>query len=144
MEISRVTNRETRWSDGPAYHPPKRIVTKPTLLVEIVFLAPAEGGRQVPPVLGLAPHYRPHLVVQDRSARYGRLRGNVSEEDYLGVSFVEGPQKIDFGESVECVLRLDYSPDANYDALRGGATFTVREGAQVVAHGVVLERRSIG
>ena len=70
---------------------------KPTLLVEVVFLGPTGGGRKSPPVLALG-HYRPHLVVRDRGARYARIRGNVVEEDYLGVSFVEGPEKVVFGE----------------------------------------------
>jgi hypothetical protein len=68
---------------------------------------------------------------------------NIGDEDYLGVSFVEGPERFDYGEPVRGVLRLDYFPDVNYDALRDGATFTVREGGRIVGH-IVLERRSAG
>ena len=57
---------------------------------------------------------------------------------------VEGPERIDYGEPVRGVLSLDYFPEMNYDALREGATFTVREGPRIVAHGMVLERRSAG
>lgn len=71
----------------------KRIVTKPTLLVEVVFLAPSDGARQVPSVVWGAPHYRPHLVVQDRGVRHARvLPGNVSDEDYLGCPLSKAPK----------------------------------------------------
>src|SRR6185312_16803762 len=117
-------------------------MTKPTLLVEVVFLSPEHGGRQAPPVLGTSAEYRPHLVVQDRSVRDAHMRGNVVDEEYLGVSFVEGPEKLDFGVPVSCLVRLNYFPEVGYADLREGASFTVREGVRVVAHGTVLERRS--
>jgi translation elongation factor EF-Tu-like GTPase len=119
-------------------------MTKPKLLVELVFLSSEEGGRQSPPAFGTPAEYRPHFVVQDRGVRHARMRGNFIEDDYLSVSFVEGPGKVTFGEPVKCVVRLNYFPDVAYGDLREGATFTVREGARVVAHGIVLERRPAG
>jgi hypothetical protein len=119
-------------------------MAKPTLLVEIVFLSPEEGGRRSPPVFGTPAEYRPHLVVQDRDVRKARTRGNLVEDEYLAVSFVEAPEKVDLGVPIRCVLRLNYFPEVDYAGLREAATFTVREGATVVAHGIVLERRSAG
>jgi hypothetical protein len=106
-------------------------MTKPTLLVEIVFLAPTDGGRHRPPVFLEPGVYRPHLVVQDRSVRHARKQGNVIEDDCLGVSFVEAPETVDVGEAETYVLRLDYFPEVNYHGLQEGATFTVREVAEL-------------
>jgi len=114
---------------------------EPTLLVELVFVSPEDGGRQSVPIFGTPAEYRPHLVVQDRTVRRARMVGNTIDETYLAVSFVDGPGKFGFGETVECVLRLSYFPDLDYAELTPGAQFTVREGARVVAHGVVRERR---
>lgn len=119
-------------------------MNKPSLLAEIVFLSPAEGGRPSPPILGTGASYRPHLVAQDRSVRHARMQGNAVDENYFPITFVEGPKPIVFGEAARFVLRLDYFPDVDYAAFVTDASFTVREGACVVAHGVVLERRDAG
>jgi hypothetical protein len=84
------------------------------------------------------------LVVQDREVRQARVRdGNVVDEPYLGVTFLEGPSEIHFGEPAKVLLRLDY-PNVDYSSLSVGAAFTVREGAKVVGHGIVLETRGAG
>jgi hypothetical protein len=119
-------------------------MTKPMVVVEVVFLSTEEGGRQSPPVFGTAAEYRPHLVVQERSIRYARMRGNVVEDEYLAVSFVQGPETFALGEPVRCMVRLNYFPEVAYADLREGATFTVREGARIVAHGIVLDRTDAG
>jgi hypothetical protein len=119
-------------------------MSKPTLLVEVLFLSPEDGGRQSVPVFGTQAEYRPHLVVQDRSVRRARMAGNTVDENYLGVAFVNDPGQFRFGDTIRCVLRLDYFPELDYAELTHGASFTVREGARVVAHGVVLERRQAG
>ena len=112
-----------------------------TVLTELVFLSPAEGGRQQPPVLGTSSTYRPHVVVQDRQVRQARVRGgDVVDEEYLGVAFLEGPRELRFGEPAEVLLRLDY-PNVDYSSLCVGASFTVREGAKIVGYGIVLETR---
>ncbi len=118
-------------------------MSEPALLVDIVFLAPQQGGRQSVPVLGTGA-YRPHLVVQDRSVRRARMVGNAVDEHYLPVSFVNGPGQFNFGDAVKCVLRLDCFPEVQYEELTTGASFTVREGERIVAHGVVIERRDAG
>jgi hypothetical protein len=117
---------------------------KPTLLVELVFLSREEGGRATVPVFGTPAEYRPHLVAQDRTVRHARMVGNTVDERYLEVSFIDGPAQFGFGEPVRCILRLNYFPEVDYAELPPGASFTVREGARVVAHGVVLERRDAG
>jgi hypothetical protein len=108
---------------------------------EVVFLSPRDGGRQQAPVLGTSASYRPHVVVQDRDIRQARIRpGNVIDEEYLGVTFIEARPELSFGVSSQCLLRLDYYPKVDYAELLPGASFTVREGAKVVGHGLVLER----
>src|SRR5450432_100445 len=115
-----------------------------TVLTEVVFLPPAEGGRQQPPVLGTPSTYRPHVVVQDRQVRQARIRdGNVVDEDYLGVTFLEGPSELRFGEPAKILLRPDYR-NVDYSSLCVGASFTVREGGKIVGHGIVLETRDAG
>ena len=58
--------------------------------------------------------------------------------------FFDGPSEFSFGEPVRCRLILDWFPEADYSPLVKGATFTVREGAKIVGHGVVLERSDVG
>jgi hypothetical protein len=111
------------------------------LLVDVVFLSPKEGGRQLSlPVFKYPAVYRPHLVAQDRSVRQARMRGNVIKEDYWAVSFIDGPADFGFGESIRCRLSLDWFPETDYAPLVKGASFTVREGPRIVGHGVVLDR----
>jgi translation elongation factor EF-Tu-like GTPase len=118
-------------------------MNRPTVTAEIVFLGRAEGGRQLPPDLSQACRYRPHLVVQDRDVRRAIFDDkNVVSEEYLSVTFLEGPPQVRFGESAQCILELVYFPELSYSNLESGATFTVREGARVVGHGVVLARTS--
>jgi len=86
-------------------------------------------------------HYMPHIVIQDRSVRSVVIEpGNEIVEDYQAVAFVEGPDDYRLGESGRFVLELMYHPRLPYDDVRPGATFTVREGARIVAHGIVLKR----
>jgi hypothetical protein len=54
------------------------------------------------------------------------------------VAFHEGPDKIAANVEARIVLSLMYFPALSYDGLTPGATFTVREGAQIVAYGTVL------
>lgn len=113
---------------------------RPTVTVEVVFLSASEGGRQQPPGVNQRT-YRPHLVIQDRTVRRAtRDEKGVANDEYLGVVFLEGPKEVRFGEPARCSLELVYFPAVPYIGLVRGATFTVREGAAVVGHGVVLER----
>ena len=115
-------------------------MNSPTAAVEVVLLRTEEGGRRRPPKVNQPGYYRPHFVVQDRDVRVAKLgKSSDARDEYLGVTFVEGPKEMAFGESARCTVALAYFPDVSYSKLIAGATFTIREGAQVVGHGVVLE-----
>jgi hypothetical protein len=105
----------------------------PLVTAEITFLRRDEGGRLTAPMSGTALRYMPHTVLQDRSVRKALIDADrVVRELYHGVAFVEGPP--------EFRLLLMYDPHDPYSDVLPGATFTVREGAKVVAHGIVKER----
>ena len=73
------------------------------------------------------------MVVQDRAVRLAS-----PTDAYQGVWFKQAVSPLQLGVASTVVLELIYSPDVSYADLQPGATFTVREGARVVAHGVVL------
>jgi hypothetical protein len=79
----------------------------------------------------------PHLVVGDPNQRRAITIGNEVQETYLGVSFVSGPEKVEPGEAFLAELLLMYWPHPVYESLVSSATFTIREGAQVVGYGRV-------
>ncbi len=60
-------------------------------------------------------------------------------EDYLGVSFHDGPAELPLGQEAAVTLTLMYYPYEGYDKLTAGTTFTLREGPRVVAFGKVVE-----
>lgn len=104
---------------------------------EVTFLHESEGGRKEPPSHLSGGGYRPHLVVGDPNQRRAITIGNEIQETYLGVAFLSGPEKVEPGESFIAELVLMYWPHPMYDSLVPGATFTIREGAQVVGYGQV-------
>jgi translation elongation factor EF-Tu-like GTPase len=104
---------------------------------EVTFLPASEGGRREPPALLSGGGYRPHLVVGDPNQRRAITIGNEIQETYLGVAFLSGPEKVELGESFIAELVLLYWPHPVYESLVPGATFTIREGAQVVGYGRV-------
>ena len=104
---------------------------------EVTFLSESEGGRKALPTSLLGGGYMPHLVVGDPNQRRAIAIGNEIQETYLGVAFVSGPEKVEPGESFLAELRLMYWPHPMYESLVPGATFTIREGAQVVGYGQV-------
>jgi translation elongation factor EF-Tu-like GTPase len=112
----------------------------PTINASVTFLPPSEGGRSV------LPHnsnlYRPHLVVGDVNQRMPIVAGDGRTilEDYLGVCFTGNGEAFTPGESCEVTLRLAYHPEVNYDQLKLGSTFTIREGGKIVGFGVVTSR----
>jgi hypothetical protein len=109
---------------------------------EGVFLRTTEGGRQLPPRVSEPGLYRPHLVMQGREVRPATFDDrNVVIDEYLGVRFVDGPDEMRLGEPARCTIELVYFPEIAYPEVKSGATFTVREGAKVVGHGVILDRR---
>lgn len=109
----------------------------PTILVEVTFLLPEEGGRSRPP--SLLSGYGPHLVVQIPDVRQAAVVGNVLTEAYLGVYFMPQPGETIAGQPLWCILALVYHPGVDYSTLQNGATFTIREGPHVVGFGTVLE-----
>ena len=111
----------------------------PHLQLEITFLSTSEGGRDTPPPqIGRAPgNYRPHIVIGDPKQRKAIVVGKEIRETYLGVIFVSGPDEVRVGEPIEAEAELMYYPLPEHDAVVPNATFTIREGARVVAYGRV-------
>ncbi len=52
----------------------------------------------------------PHIVIGDPSQRSARIAGNVINELYLGVWFIEAPDELMPGKKAEVTLRLMYWP----------------------------------
>jgi hypothetical protein len=82
--------------------------------------------------------YRPHIVLGPTTQRHAVLEGNKLIETYVGVAFVGGPEKILPGETAEVDLALMYYPHPIYDGVKAGATFTIREGPNIVGFGTLL------
>lgn len=114
----------------------------PRVKAEVTFLRADEGGRKSPPSFTGEHQYMPHIVVQPRHVRRASVSGEGSITDlYEGVAFVERPTDYEVGTAGTFTFDLMYYPADPYDLVQRGATFTVREGGRIVAHGVVLERR---
>jgi hypothetical protein len=87
--------------------------------------------------------YRPHIVLGPITQRHAVVAsGNTLVEQYLGVIFWSGPEVLEPGESAAVWLALAYfsTGPEQYAGVVPGATFTVREGGQVVGYGEVRER----
>ncbi len=118
----------------------------PLIDCEITFLSPEKGGRRKPFPEGIlsSRKYLPHLVVGDPLQRIpilGKYR-QITEE-YLGVAFIEGPDRVEFDKKITARLALIYFPKNDYKNLVPGASFTIREGALIVGYGRVMERKNI-
>ena len=85
--------------------------------------------------------YRPHIVLGPTTQRSAVVDGHTLVEQYIGIAFVGGPEKLNPGESAEVELAFMYYPNPIYDGVKAGATFTVREGATIVGYGTVLSNR---
>jgi hypothetical protein len=113
----------------------------PIITAEITFLRTEEGGRSTPPIFSDSTRYMPHIVIQDRFVRKAVIGADrVIREAYQGVAFIDGPNDLQLGKSGQFRLVLMYYPNNQYASVQSGATFTVREGAKIVAHGVVVDR----
>ena len=110
---------------------------QPRITAEITFLRPFEGGREALPIDWSGGQYRPHVVVGDPTQRKALLVNNVAQENYLGVAFVGAAADVVAGQPFVAELALLYWPNVSYYALVPGATFTLREGPQVVGFGTV-------
>ena len=115
---------------------------RPRIIAEITFLPSSDGGRQSLPIMEVDAKYRPHVVVQERSVRSAIIDGDrVIREPYLGVEFCSVSNETDDNLTNVYELALMYHPQVDYTELVEHATFTVREGGKIVAHGKVLDRR---
>jgi hypothetical protein len=114
---------------------------RPLIKAEIVFLTAEEGGRAQAPAIGGGSRYMPHIVIQDRAVRRAESdASHVTRDAYQGVYFKEAPPDFRLGVSGSFVVELMQYPKRAYEDVQPGATFTVREGPRVVAHGIVLSR----
>lgn len=107
----------------------------------VTFLPENEGGRTKPfPLNALSNNtYRPHIVASNTPHCSVAAIGSQTAEDYIGVAFDSGPSKVSYGKEIDVTLTLIFYPHPFYDRLQPGATFTVREGHQIVAYGKVLK-----
>lgn len=111
-------------------------VRVPVIRAQVTLLAELSHGRRGLQTGG----YRPHIVLGPTSLREALRAGNRIIEEYLGVMFVGGPESMDPGETSEVTLALMYFPELQYDGVEPGASFTIREGPNVVGFGTVLKR----
>lgn len=107
----------------------------------MTFRTPSDGGRLIPPVHLSGRTYRPHIVIGplDQKRAFPAERDRLTE-DYLGVSFFSGPEHAQAGQMFTAQAALLYWPEVDYSAAVPGATFTLREGSQIVAHGRITKR----
>lgn len=113
----------------------------PRITAEVTFLTPDEGGRRSPPNFTGPRQYMPHIVVQPREVRQAIADDEgVGKELYEGIEFIERPADYRVGTPGLFVFNLMYYPQHRYPSVQPGATFTVREGAKIVAHGMVQVR----
>jgi hypothetical protein len=80
----------------------------------------------------------PHIVIGDPEQREAVKVGNNLTERYLGVWVTGAPDELSPGQTSEVTLKLMYWPDENYNDVKAGATFTLREGPNIVGFGRVL------
>lgn len=109
----------------------------PTIRASLTLLPELERGRNT-----LWRAYRPHIVIGPPDQRQAKREGNTCVERYQGVVIMDEYLKIEPGETVEVTMLLAYyeEPDIIYADVVPGATFTMREGPNIVGYGVVLSR----
>jgi hypothetical protein len=123
---------------------------------DVTFLSETPSGPIKWPKHLTGGSYRPHLVVGAPDQRKAKMVTRTTEVEYtdgshgfitsnkfideemLGVLFERGPENPKIGESLGVTLVLLFWPSAAYEALAPGATFTIREGANVVGFGTVI------
>jgi hypothetical protein len=117
------------------------MIQRAMIEADVIFRKESDGGRAIPPgVLG-GLQYRPHIVIGDpnqREAIFGADR--VIAEEYLGIAFVSGPERIPLGQPIRVVMMLIYWPNLDYRRAVPDATFTLREGGRIVGQGRITKR----
>ena len=109
------------------------------LKVKVKFFSVENGGRQqLPEDLLAIGTYRPHFVVGDPEQQEAIVdKNNTSQENYLGVVFISQVGALKEGKEIEAVVTAVY-PEVDYSSLVSGATFTIREGQNIVGNGKVM------
>jgi hypothetical protein len=80
----------------------------------------------------------PHIVLGDPQQREAASVGNNLTEKYLGVWITDAPDELSPGHTSEVTLKLMYWPEEKYTDVKSGATFTLREGPNIIGFGKVL------
>jgi hypothetical protein len=80
----------------------------------------------------------PHVVIGDPEQREAIKIGNNLTENYLGVCVTDAPDELSPGQTSEVTLKLMYWPEERYQNVKAGATFTLREGPNIIGFGTVL------
>jgi hypothetical protein len=100
-----------------------------------------KGVEPFPPGVLDGLQYRPHIVVGDPNQREAIVgAGRVIAEEYLGVAFSSGPDRISLGHAIRVEMMLIYWPSLDYRKAVPGATFTLREGGRIVGQGRITRR----
>jgi hypothetical protein len=112
----------------------------PVIEADVTFLPAEEGGRKYDLDLRIPRGYRPHIVIEDPGRRRAIVVDGVGAEDYLGVEFCEQDLIVHPGQTARVSMALMYFPALQYECAIPPATFTVREGAAIVAYGTIVGR----
>lgn len=109
----------------------------PTIRASLTLLPEIERGRNT-----LWRAYRPHIVIGPADQRQAKMEGNTCVERYQGVVLMDEYLKIEPGETAEVTMALAYyqEPGILYEDVVPAATFTLREGPNIVGYGTVLSR----
>src|SRR5579872_4946340 len=76
--------------------------------------------------------YMPDIVIGDPNQREAERSGMNLTEHYLGILVEDAPDELAPGATTEITMRLMYWPEEAYDEVQPGATFTLREGPNVI------------
>jgi hypothetical protein len=76
----------------------------------------------------------PHIVISDPHHREAKRSGMNFTEQYLGILVSDAPDELAPGATTKITMRLMYGPEEAYDQVLPGATFTLREGPNVIGY----------
>ena len=112
---------------------------KKELRVKVKFFSEKNGGRQqLPEDLLTIGTYRPHFVVGDPEQKTAIVDENNSGlENYLGIAFISQEGALKAEKEIEALVAALY-PEVDYSSLVSGASFTIREGQNIVGNGRVI------